>query len=658
MALSPIGSLARRWAGLLCLLAATACDLLIYSPDNPLVRETIIANDFGALDMPVVGLFAFVPTEVEADDSWIGRALSVGVSLRLQSDAGFALMEPARFGSLLGVTPYRLDGLPDDLEVALLTDLLPETTLVYGDYSVANGEVSARLLWPGPAGLEEAYTTSTPIGEVRALVAELSEALVGLVEGRHCPEDGPGCDQRHDERLPTTTEGLRRFTNATAYFEARWLDHAVAELVAVLAVEPGFVPAAKDLLRTYNHRGQSEEMIAVLTSIEGARDDGDIQFYLGLVHFNNGEMRLAEEAFRLALALDPSLNQAHVFLAAIADAVGNPNARRREVANFLQQQEDSGMLRSRILLLSTFRSQPEVLTLMERWRDRVLPLLPPGSMPPTIDLTLDLVAAPSVTDEGAVRAGFPTAMLADAEGVWVGAHYNEWGELLRYDWEGNLLERVRGPLLKPAALAWHEGGLYVADRRLDLILRLEEGKFTTFSQAANRVTGLVSTPAGLVAIDAKRSSAIVLNAEGEVDSHFVLAQPARQLAQPQDVAKGPGNTLYVSDVTLETIVVYGPDGAEMRRIGLAGSGPGEVDKPRGLAIVDGWLFVIDGGLNHRLQAWDAEGNVRLLHDSRLGGSTLKNPYDVAVSADRTRLALADTDHHRVLFFSIVPVGGA
>ncbi|MCH7493511.1 hypothetical protein IIA16_02205, partial [bacterium] len=172
--------------------------------------------------------------------------------------------------------------------------------------------------------------------------------------------------------------------------------------------------------------------------------------------------------------------------------------------------------------------------------------------------------------------------------------------------DGNLLERLRGPLLQPAALAWHEGYLYVADRRLDQILRLEDGVFVPFSQRANRVTGLVSSAAGLIAIDGKRSSALVLDQDGEVVSHFVLSKPKRHLPQPQDVARGPDDTLYISDVTMESIIVYAADGTELRRIGLAGSGPGEVDKPRGLEIVDGWLFVIDGGQNQRLQAWDPE----------------------------------------------------
>ncbi|MCH7493512.1 tetratricopeptide repeat protein, partial [bacterium] len=420
MALSPVSCKA-RWSALLLLFFLSGCKYLIYSPDNPFVRVEAFRPDLIPFDMPVVGLFAFVPVDIPPDDTWIGRALSVGVSLRLQSDAGFALMEPARFTTLLGTPPYRLDGLPDELEVTLMAAILPKVTIIYGDYTLVDGEVTVRLLLPGEGKLLEVFTTTGPEAGLRGMVTEVSEALVGLVADRDCPDDAPGegCDLRHDYRLPATTEGLHHFTNATAYFEARWLDHAVDELVSLLALEPGFVPAAKDLLRTYNHRGQAKEMVAVLTSFAGARDDPDIQFYLGLVHFNNGDFRLAEQAFRIALALDPSLSEAHVFLASIANAEGNDAARRRAIHNFLRRQEDSGVLRSRILRLSTFQGQPQVLTLVERWRGRTLPLLPPGSMPASIDLTLRSLAAPAVIDEDGNRAGFPTATLADADGVWV-----------------------------------------------------------------------------------------------------------------------------------------------------------------------------------------------------------------------------------------------
>lgn len=646
-------------AGAGLLLLTNACNLLFHRPENPLKKHrgevVTLVEDMEAI--PRAALFGFVPEGVAEEDLWIGRALGYGAATRIGPGMGVSIAEPDRFSSLIGVAPYRLDGLPDEVEVELLLRLMTGVHVVFGAYSVDGDQVTARILEADGVRLREVHSETVDRSDLGGLADRLAERFVDSLPDRHCEFLGrEECEPTwHDDRLPDTAEGIEPFARALAYLEARWLDNEAEELERLLLAEPGFLLGAKMLIRNYQHRGQIDEMAAVLAGFSGADDDADIQFYLGTVHYLRGELEEAQAAFTRALALDEGLNQARVFLASIADSTGDQRLRTRMVSDFLQTSDDGGILRNVTLRMTTFQNQPEVLTLQERWRDRILPSLPPGSTPDSIDWVGTVAGQAVVTDAGRAVAGLPRALAADADGLWVGVDYHNGGELIRFDWEGNLVERLQGPLLRPVALAWHKGRLYVADERLDQIFVLTDDGLEEFSQAVNKVRGLASDGERLLAVDGQRASVIALDDEGEILDHFILARPpGRLLPQPRDLTVDEAGRSYVPDLSLGAVVVYGPDGEEVGRVGRPGAGPGEMDMPHGIDFVDGWLFAVD--LRHaRLQAWDGDGRVRMMFGSELvGRERLTNPFDVAVSPDRTRAAVSDTDNHRLLLLDLAP----
>ena len=123
-----------------------------------------------------------------------------------------------------------------------------------------------------------------------------------------------------------------------------------------------------------------------------------------------------------------------------------------------------------------------------------------------------------------------------------------------------------------------------------------------------------------------------------------------QLDAPTAIAVGPDNRLYVTDLG-DTIKVYGTDGSFVRSAGESGSGPGQFNFPRDLALdADGNVYVADTD-NDRLQKLDADLQpVWALIDNLLGRFVA--PVGIAYSAQQGIL-VSDTvgDQARIAFFS-------
>jgi len=133
--------------------------------------------------------------------------------------------------------------------------------------------------------------------------------------------------------------------------------------------------------------------------------------------------------------------------------------------------------------------------------------------------------------------------------------------------------------------------------------------------------------------------------------------PARR-AVVAEAALRPGGILvlddeiWVSDQSAHRIEVYDYATGELRRrLGQAGSGPGQFAFPRGLALLpDGHVCVVDL-LNNRLQVIDREGHfVRQIGQSGDVVGTFGRPRAVAVGPDGT-IFVTDAFHQRVQVFS-------
>ncbi|MHB8490787.1 MAG: NHL repeat-containing protein, partial [Solirubrobacteraceae bacterium] len=107
--------------------------------------------------------------------------------------------------------------------------------------------------------------------------------------------------------------------------------------------------------------------------------------------------------------------------------------------------------------------------------------------------------------------------------------------------------------------------------------------------------------------------------------------------------------VYVADTLNNRVQRFDLEGGEAAVVAQAGRGPGQVMRPKGLAVTAGapeTLYVADNG-NGRVQELDADGRF-LAQASSFAAvpSTFQNAYDVAVHGDR--VYVVDDNHGRIV----------
>ncbi len=155
--------------------------------------------------------------------------------------------------------------------------------------------------------------------------------------------------------------------------------------------------------------------------------------------------------------------------------------------------------------------------------------------------------------------------------------------------------------------------------------------------AARAVPGATGTVSALIAKD--RGTIV-----GPDGSPFNL---------PTDVAVGGGGRVYVLDGVNHRVVAYDAEGQFRFQFGTQGSAPAQFVHPLGIATdPNGNVYVADSG-NRRLQVFTAEGqplNVVPLPATTSGSPP--EPTDVAVDPIRKRLYIADNDNHIVHIYDL------
>ena len=93
--------------------------------------------------------------------------------------------------------------------------------------------------------------------------------------------------------------------------------------------------------------------------------------------------------------------------------------------------------------------------------------------------------------------------------------------------------------------------------------------------------------------------------------NLVTGQPGLDrtgLYGPRGIAIDPNGDLYVTDTGNARVVVYGPDGTFRREFGTKGAGPNQLDEPVGIAVsADGTRVYVADSTNARISVFDAQG---------------------------------------------------
>ena len=123
-----------------------------------------------------------------------------------------------------------------------------------------------------------------------------------------------------------------------------------------------------------------------------------------------------------------------------------------------------------------------------------------------------------------------------------------------------------------------------------------------------------------------------------------------QFNGPRGVALGSGN-VYVADSRNDRLQFFTPTGSFIGKWGSHGQGGGEFDRPRGISAAPGADVWVADRTNHRIQKFTSSGAFLLeVGDFGTGNGFFNQPRDVAVDA-AGNVYVADSGNNRIQKFS-------
>ena len=203
-------------------------------------------------------------------------------------------------------------------------------------------------------------------------------------------------------------------------------------------------------------------------------------------------------------------------------------------------------------------------------------------------------------------------MLPNDDGsVWVVAYGSN--ELVRFDVNGIVLDRVRGPL---------EG----LDRPVDII-RLRNGNLLVTESARDCLT----------LFDRKGSYIKHIGKKGRGEG---------ELIGPQYIAEDSYGNIYVTDFGNNRVVVFDPDGEPLLHFGEKSASFEGLRSPTGIAVLDDRVFVADS-VKGTIFEFDRSGNyMGLLVEKKtlVRPESLKTWGSYLILADMNRVLTIDTSN--------------
>jgi ABC-type Fe3+ transport system permease subunit/sugar lactone lactonase YvrE len=126
--------------------------------------------------------------------------------------------------------------------------------------------------------------------------------------------------------------------------------------------------------------------------------------------------------------------------------------------------------------------------------------------------------------------------------------------------------------------------------------------------------------------------------------------PEWDTGKPVGLTVGPDGNLWVPDTHYHRVIVYTPDGREIRRFGSFGKEPGQFVLPTDIAFdSDGLVYISEYGDNDRIQVFDQEGRIlRQIGRFGPGDGEFSRPQGIAIVGDL--LYVTDSCNHRINVF--------